>query len=163
MASTEGQQSLVKLMTGIVVLTGGLVALSLLATNPKEETSSSLTAMARAPASLVGMALATTKTPNVLLERTSVVEFDCAPPESATVTLETKQVRIRGKLCGAAEVITTEILNLTNGFTATVFTPTKDSFTSDYIHLADGANRLRVTYVMASGERLEREFGVKRP
>ena len=163
MASTEGQQSLVKLMTGIVVLTGGLVALSLLATNPREEASSSLTAMARAPASLVGMALATPKVPVSLPERTSVLEFGCTPPESATVTLDTRQIRIRGKICGSTEVVAAEILNLTNGFTATVFGPTKDSFTSDYIHLADGANRLRVTYVMATGERRDREFGVKRP
>lgn len=162
MASTEGQQSLVKLMTGIVVLTGGLVALSLLATNPKEE-SSNLTSMARAPASLVGMALTPAKEAAALLERTSILEFDCNPPESATVTQDIRQVRIHGKLCGTQATIGAEILNLTNGFTATVFTPTPETFTSDYIHLADGANRLRITYLMASGERLVREFGVKRP
>jgi hypothetical protein len=149
-------------MTGIVVLTGGLVALSLLATNPQEE-SSNLTSIARAPASLVGMALTPAKETNALLERTSVLEFDCNPPESATVTPEIRQVRIHGRLCGETSAIGAEILNLTNGFTATVFIPTPESFTSDYIHLADGANRLRITYLLAGGERLVREFGVKRP
>ena len=161
MSKTEGQQGLLKVLTGMVILTGGLVALSVLATNPKEE-GPTLTALARAPASLVGMALATTKTPQPLLERTSTLEFDCAPPMTATLTAEIKQVRLVGKLCGEQAAQTTEVLNLTNGFTATIFTPKLGRFASDFIHLAEGENRLRVTYVMKSGERKINEFQIER-
>lgn len=162
MASTEGQQSLVKLMTGIVLLTGGLVALSWLATNPQEE-SASLGAIARAPASLVGMALVAPKATAPLLERTTLLDFECTPPETTTVAGDIHQLRIRGKFCETSGTQFAEVLNLTNGFTATVFTPTPNTFTSDYIHLADGPNRLRVTYVLSSGERRVREFAVNRP
>jgi hypothetical protein len=161
MSSTEGQQSLVKLMTGIVVLTGGLCVLSWFATNPGEQ-SASLTAIARTPASLVGMALAVDQKPVALHERTSILEFDCSPPESASVTPETRQVRLSGKLCANLGTESAEILNVTNGFTATIFTPTHGAFMSDYIHLADGMNRLRVTYIMTSGERRVREFAITR-
>ncbi|MGE0761976.1 MAG: hypothetical protein AB7N80_01730 [Bdellovibrionales bacterium] len=160
MSKTEGQQGLLKVMTGMVVLTGGLVALSLLATNPKED-GPTLTALARAPASLVGMALSTAKPAQALLERTSTLEFDCTPPQTATVTSEIKQLRLVGRLCGEPPT-STEVLNLTNGFTATIFTPKQGRFASDFIHLAEGENRLRVTYVMDSGERKTSDFQISR-
>ena len=158
----EGQQGLLKVLSGLVVLTGGLVALSVLATNPKEE-GPALTALARAPASLVGMALSSTKPTQPLLERTSTLEFDCAPPTTATLATEIKQVRLVGKLCGEQSLQNTEILNLTNGFTATMFTPRQGRFASDFIHLAEGENRLRITYVMSTGERKINEFQIERP
>lgn len=160
MSKTEGQQGLLKVLSGMVVLTGGLVALSVLATNPKED--STLTAVARAPASLVGMALSTNKPAQPLLERTSTLEFDCAPPKTATVTSDIKQLRLLGKLCGQQTVAQTEVLNLTNGFTATIFTPKHGRFASDFIHLADGDNRFRVTYVLSTGERKVSEFQIER-
>lgn len=150
---------MLKVMSGMVILTGGLVALSILATNPSEE-GPTLTAMARAPASLVGMALTTTKPTQPLLERTSTLEINCAPPEVAQVNGDIKQLRLIGRLCKGQT--STEILNLTNGYTATLFTPRQGRFASDFIHLADGANRLRVTQTAANGQSQVHEFQVQR-
>lgn len=163
MSATDGQPGLIKILTGVVVLTSGLVALSLLATNPEETNPSSLTAMARAPASLVGMALTPEFKAQPLLERTSTLEFSCRIPASAQVTADTRQVRISGKICDLDDVEATEVINLTNGFTATMFTPSPNQYTSDYIHLADGENHLRISMVKTNGERLTQDFAVLRP
>ncbi len=156
---TQGRIGLLKVMLATVSFTGGLVGLSLLATNPKED-APTLTSLARAPASLVGLALSGQKATQPLLERTSTLEFDCAPPVSASVTKETRQLRLKGKLC--ADQAGTEVINLTNGYTATIFTPRPGRFASDFLHLADGENRLRVTYQAQSGERRSLEFQIYR-
>lgn len=162
MASTKSEQGLVKILTGAVLLTGGLVALSLLATNPDEADPSSIAAIARAPANLVGMAISVDRPAVPLLERTSVLNFDCTLPTTAEVSPDIRQLRISGRQCEFSDVLETEIMNLTNGFSATVFGLKTHHFTSDYIHLAEGDNRLRLTYVRDSGERINREFSIVR-
>jgi hypothetical protein len=159
LSATEGQQGLLKVLSGAVVLTGGLVALTLLATNPKEPSAASIGAIARAPASLVTMALNTEQTVAPLLERTSTLVFDCQPPVSAIVTQDTKQIRLSGKLCATESA---EVTNMTNGYTATIFKSTPDRFTSDYIHLAEGNNRLRITYLNGDGQHESKEFQLSR-
>lgn len=162
MSSTEGQQGLLRVLGGIVFFTAGLVALSLLATHPSEESASSITAIARAPASLVGMALTPSRAAVPLLERTSVLEFECAPPVNATIAPETKQLRLKGKLCGDSKDGTAKIVNVTNGSTATVFQSSPGHFTSDFIHLSDGQNLLRVSYFVGDVAKKTEEFQVFR-
>src|SRR5690242_11840985 len=100
LSSTQGPQSLVKLMAGACMLMAGLVALSWLATNPLDE--NPIGVIARAPASLVGLAIAPQRTAPPLLERTSTLEFECKPPESASVSGDIRQLRVKGRLCGSA-------------------------------------------------------------
>jgi len=144
-------------MTGVVVLMTGLVALSLIATNPHEARSSVVT-VARAPASLVSNVLAPEK-PTPLVERTAVLNMPCRWRPETQLEPGVKHVRIRGKLCGKDEPLqSSEIINTANGFRATVFHPGAYAFTSDYIHLSEGKNRLVFTHVLSTGEKLSREM-----
>jgi hypothetical protein len=147
-------------MTGVVVLMGGLSALSLLATNPRAV--NPIGALARAPASVVALALAPKSEVQKTIERTSTLDLECSLPESTMISTEVLQLRIRGRYCAGGDFAGAEITNLTNGYTATVFTPEKDAYSSDYVHLSDGQNRLRVIFLLETGERQVKEFAINR-
>lgn len=83
------------------------------------------------------------------------------------------QVRLSGSLCetkkttkvakaAKREIASTEIRNEANGFSATVFYPGKNQFTTDYMSLAPGANRIRILHVFKQGGKEEREFLIER-
>lgn len=78
------------------------------------------------------------------------------------------QVRISGKLCdkpGLKEtraISSSEIRNTTNGFSATVFFPKSDSFTTDYMTLSRGKNQIRILHQLKAGGRVERDFVIER-
>lgn len=75
------------------------------------------------------------------------------------------QVRLTGSLCGKIKgaIESSEIRNVTNGFSATVFPGEKaDSFTTDYITLATGENHIRIQHFLKSGEKVERDFTIRR-
>jgi hypothetical protein len=75
------------------------------------------------------------------------------------------QVRLSGGLClKTREIIeVSEIRNVTNGFSATVFPgPKRDTFTTDYITLADGENHIRIQHILKSGGKVERDFVIER-
>jgi hypothetical protein len=75
------------------------------------------------------------------------------------------QVRLTGSLCGKLHgaIESSEIRNVTNGFSATVFPgANEDSFTTDYITLASGENHIRIQHFLKSGEKVERDFVIER-
>lgn len=78
------------------------------------------------------------------------------------------QVRISGHLCDkpgarpARAISSSEIRNTTNGFSATVFFPKSDSFTTDYITLSPGKNQIRILHQLKAGGRVERDFVIER-
>lgn len=159
----QNQYGLVKLVSSVLLFTSGLVALSVLATNPQEK-GASLSSMARAPASLVGMAFSDESSKIKLIEKAQLLEFGCEPPKTAQVGTQIRQIRLRGELCPTTgkTVTNTEIINLTNGFTATVFSPSPSHYSSDYIHLSEGQNRLRYKLNYTDGTSSEAEFNIVR-
>ncbi len=75
------------------------------------------------------------------------------------------QVRLSGSLClkKKEQIASSEIRNMTNGFGATVFpTGKQDTFTTDYITLANGENRIRIQHILKSGGKVERDFVIER-
>jgi hypothetical protein len=75
------------------------------------------------------------------------------------------QVRLSGSLCTKKKEIieTSEIRNVTNGFSATVFPGAQqDTFTTDYITLANGENHIRIQHILKSGGKVERDFVIIR-
>lgn len=79
------------------------------------------------------------------------------------------QVRLIGSLCGPTsrkavkrEIASTEIRNEANGFSATVFPAGKNKFTTDYMSLAPGSNRIRILHVFKQGGKEERDFVIER-
>lgn len=75
------------------------------------------------------------------------------------------QVRLSGNLCTKKKEIieASEIRNMTNGFSATVFPGAQhDTFTTDYITLANGENHIRIQHILKSGGKVERDFVIDR-
>ena len=64
------------------------------------------------------------------------------------------QIRFTGTACmKKSELTSTEIVNESNGFSATVFSLSKNSFTTDYISLAPGSNVIKVIHFFKTGGR----------
>lgn len=88
------------------------------------------------------------------------------------------QVRLSGELCGTnhtaksgkkasakspkREIASTEIRNEANGFSATVFYPKTNTFTTDYMTLSPGTNRIRILHTLKQGGKEEREYVIER-
>jgi len=91
----------------------------------------------REPASIVAAAVGTGAT---------TVDFKCLE-KKAQQSLETQsaQMRIRAHLCSDAfDIVKTEIVNTSNGYTAVVFKTADRIMSSDYIQLSDGVNRIKI-------------------
>jgi hypothetical protein len=74
------------------------------------------------------------------------------------------QVRLLGGVCGdpKAVVASSEVRNEANGFSATVFHPSENTYATDYITLAPGKNRIRVFHQFVKGGHEEREYTIER-
>jgi hypothetical protein len=57
--------------------------------------------------------------------------------------------------------VTTQVVNSSNGYVATVFHRSDDEFTTDYIHLKDGENHLKIEF-QNGNKKEERTVVVKR-
>jgi hypothetical protein len=106
--------------------------------SPKNETAPlASSAQDRVPASIVAAAVGTGAT---------TVDFKCLE-KKAQQSLETQsaQMRIRAHLCSDAfDIVKTEIVNTSNGYTAAVFKTADRIMSSDYIQLSDGVNRIKI-------------------
>jgi hypothetical protein len=86
-----------------------------------------------------------------------------APNMSKTFAAAVKQIRLSGQACGPKRnIASVEILNEANGFSATVFHTDDKSYTTDYISLAPGQNRIRILETSKDGHHEETAFLVNR-
>jgi len=84
--------------------------------------------------------------------------IDCQKDNEVHVKKEVKQIRLQGTVCKPSdEILSSEIRNESNGFSATVFKTSSRAFTTDYISLQNGKNRIRVLHYLKSGGRDELE------
>lgn len=89
-----------------------------------------------------------------------VFDIDCKKNEAA-FEVSAGQVRFRGKTCFSGENLDRlEILNETNGSTATILRRGTNAFETDLIPLNDGANQVKIASLDQSGRRVERIFKV---
>lgn len=99
------------------------------------------------------------------------MEVNCGANAQATTSAD--RVRLTGTLCGAqtgaasgrspASMLRTEILNQTNRAQATVFTdPGSGKFSTDFIPLAAGVNRIELRFVYPGGRTVMEQFNVLR-
>lgn len=84
--------------------------------------------------------------------------IDCQIENEVHVKKEVKQIRLQGTVCKPNdEILSSEIRNETNGFSATVFKTSPHAYSTDYISLQNGKNRIRVLHYLKSGGRDELE------
>lgn len=85
-------------------------------------------------------------------------QIDCRDANHLRLKKETAQIRLRGIACASSdEIVSSEIRNEANGFSATVFMADARTFTTDYISLKRGENRIRVLHHLKSGTREDLE------
>lgn len=93
----------------------------------------------------------------------------CSATEVERVDAQAKQIRLMGEFCNPPKgqaspsgVPETRIVNRTNGFSATAFYPPQGGYTTDYISLAPGENRIEVSHAWPSGARHARVIAIVR-
>lgn len=138
----------------MIVSALGLLSTALLLTDPPPSTefdaipaifqvNSSILANSRTPAGIDFSGTGTSDAP---------VDLSCALPEQ---TLETSSLRFRlkGENCidDHQSLTTTQVRNMSNGYIATVFHRTSSSFTTDYINLSEGENKIAVRFETDNG------------
>ena len=95
---------------------------------------------------------------------TQAVDFNMPCEGSGRFSRNVAQVRLTGTSCDKSKspIETSEIRNVTNGFSATVFYPKATAFTTDYITLASGKNLIRIQHILKSGAKVQRDFTIDR-
>jgi hypothetical protein len=151
----------------VVVLMGALVLVTL-AQPPSpmqaqlRRPSSVASESSRGPAAALPSSLASAPESNLPLsaELTLPCEGRSDYPKKVT------QIRLSGASCVQAnakrEIVSVELLNDANGFSATIFFPSPKTFTTDYVALVEGENKIKILITYASGEREERSYVIAR-
>ena len=143
-----------------------------------------LTDSKRSPASVASSlagSFAASNAASLINQKDQALELDvnCSDygPEVQKKDVEAKysHVRLTGNACLSAksasrkskkrmekEIVSSEIRNDSNGFTATVFYPKSNKFTTDYIGLRAGLNKIHVAHIYNDGEREEHEYILRR-
>ena len=109
--------------------------------------------------------LASAPTPigEAALGQTLDITLGCVGPLRSQFEDSVEQLRLTGKLCThSQEILSTEIQNVSNGTSATVFQMSANTFTTDYITIAKGENRIRIVHALKNGEKEEREYLIER-
>ncbi|MEK7356841.1 MAG: hypothetical protein AAB250_10350 [Bdellovibrionota bacterium] len=155
------------LWTFTVVVTMGAVVLFTLAQPPSplqtklRRPSSIATESSRRPA-----AAAPVFSSSEAVEGPQAAEMTLPCEGKSDLAKAVTQVRLSGASCLAAnakrDIVSVELLNDANGFSATVFYPTPRTFTTDYVALNDGENKIKILITYANGEREERAVVVAR-
>lgn len=92
------------------------------------------------------------------------LKIPCEGAQRTVFTQRVEQLRLKGDSCAAENnhIKKSSIQNAANGFIATVFFPSQKSFTTDYISLANGINRIVIKHHFTNGKVEEREYIVER-
>lgn len=91
------------------------------------------------------------------------VSLNCQSTERAQFVNSVAQIRLIGTTCKTnIDISATEIRNLSNGASATLFYPTPKTYSSDYIALTLGENKLHVSHLFKDGSREEHEYVFER-
>jgi hypothetical protein len=97
--------------------------------------------------------------------QTTEISLFCDGPQSAQVPASVKEARISGQFClknAPASEPSSVIANEANGFAATLFFPKAKAFTTDYISLSPGRNRISIAHKWPGGLVETREFSIER-
>lgn len=92
------------------------------------------------------------------------LKIPCDGIQKTVFTQKVEQLRLKGDSCFTSDwqIKESSIQNAANGFVATVFFPSHRSFTTDYISLANGINRIVIKHQFTNGQFEEREYVVER-
>jgi hypothetical protein len=109
----------------------------------------------RLPASVASINAATTITASKSV--VSSVNWNCQNKGGETIETESLQLRLKG-FC--KEVASLNIINASNGYTASVFTNENSEYSTDFIQLSIGENILKIQSTNEKGEIVEKQIKV---
>lgn len=146
-----------KIVAGLVVVLGFFVYWTLSTEQFEDLLSDYEVNPSRRPASLV--TVADIKQGQVITKALmSTIDLNCVDDkEDLKIKSHTAQLRIVGKLCNPLEDKDAKypdiyISNTSNGFDATVFDRPKNNFTTDYVFLKNGTNRIVISALHQGAE-----------
>lgn len=91
------------------------------------------------------------------------ISLGCISEKPTRFKNSVAQIRLSGKICEPnAEIVSTEVRNMSNGASATLFHPQSNTFTTDYLALSVGLNKIRLLHLLKNGSREEREYVFER-
>lgn len=97
------------------------------------------------------------------------LHIPCDGMQKTVFTQRVKQLRLKGDSCLSestsaknSSIKKSTIQNAANGFSATVFYPSQKSFTTDYISLSNGINRIVIHHQYVNGKTEDREYIIER-
>lgn len=151
-----------KIVAGLALVLGFFVHWSL-TTRQFEDLLSDYNSNNRNPASLVK--ISDLKGGHLLTKATmSTIDLNCVDNEEPLqIKSHTQQLRIVGRLCqafktkngGEEQAPQIFISNTSNGFDATVFDRPDRKFTTDYVYLKEGINRIAISRLPQGAETTE--------
>jgi hypothetical protein len=152
------QRQMIYWTFGLVAIFGVAVVFFLVEppTSIKRTTAS---ANGRVPASLVEDT--SVAEPDMTVPRVADVTMGCEQSEEKTVEANVHQARIHGEVC-LPKVQNLSLVNSANGFSATIFNSDEKHFTTDYITLVNGGNKLILQLQLMNGSVQTRELHLLR-
>ncbi|MBT4763142.1 MAG: hypothetical protein HOO06_15725 [Bdellovibrionaceae bacterium] len=98
-----------------------------------------------------------TKSAAASFPKMSTLRLGCLASDSSTELIQSssKQIRITGEIChkyGHSTLLSSMLINKSNEFEGTIFSLGRKGFTSDYIYLKKGLNKLHFSYTLSSGK-----------
>ncbi|WII70634.1 hypothetical protein QJS83_09205 [Bdellovibrio sp. 22V] len=149
-------------VTLILVLLMGIPTFQTLANNDDEVPSSEVAAQpspARVPASIAQQQPHTV--PSALSSFTQY-DLSCAKKGQASLKITGSYVQFQGKNClKNYKTGDIEIINKSNGYTASVFSRGSDKYQTDLIQLQNGENEIAIRYRERSGKAVEEVVRVR--
>lgn len=153
---------------GLIIAVGGIVIALMLEPPPLYRSSNLASTLepavlpsaspanrSRAPASVAALVAEQD------LGQAADLHLGCDDTTTSAISSRIRQVRLTGKFCGQSseqKSKTTLVENSSNGFVATVFATPDGGFTTDYISLASGTNRLVVHHQLENGTPMTQEL-----
>ena len=123
-----------------------------------------LTALVRLPASLPSSLPEFSSSRVMEPIRMDVVELPCWDKASGQAqSVSSRWIRLRGQSCqmsSGSDTVT--VKNLSNGYTATVFSAAGHSLTTDFIPLQPGTNQIAIRIEGSPGAIVENQFSFER-
>lgn len=108
---------------------------------------------ARSPASVPA---AVTHKVESALQQFTEVDLNCSKKAAAVVAIHGNFVQFQGKAClKGMDIGAVEIVNKSNGYTASIFARGSDKYQTDLIQLQNGENEIAIRYRERSGKAVE--------
>lgn len=162
--------ALLKISLGLLAICTWVFWSFVFATRPERRDSDTLASLVRLPASLpeqlpdkLPSLLAPTTKPLPAIQM-NAMKIPCWDKMDRTdLGTDSRWVRLTGKACQAlVPPDSIRVRNLANGYVATVFAPSANELTTDFIPLETGKNEIMIQFETEPGVQLESKFTLLR-